>query len=326
MAFVFRTNRPDNMNHTFNDVGPGQYISQKPFLTTTKQNPQPFMSNTGRISLGSKEKTPGPGTYNIDTNLEYMNKLLNTSQEKIKKEPFYRSLDYENNYTEPFNFVLKEDKNDQLGFMVKDKRFKYSKKDIDNPGPGSYITDSQFSQFKPNKTHKVTGLGIHPNMTSQKDLMNHSAYVQSPKAVVSIPAKTQCFGYEIKQENSTIMNEDPEKIKKYTGVKDDIVGPGQYDLLTGKEWLGPNKGTSWSKSKTTKTDFTALKQNKTDDLVNSINERNFKKNEEIKERRMKNKEKMFKQLKIKNEMRKQNTMNIKQKNNNFDNVMVNVRI
>ena len=321
MAFVFRTNRPENMNNTVNDVGPGQYISQKPFLTTSKQNAKPFMSNTGRINLAADKHTPGPGTYHHDSNFDYMAKLLNTSQEK-KKEPFYRSLDYENSMTEPFNFVLKDDKQDSLGFMSKDKRFKYSKKDIDNPGPGSYLSETQ---FKPNKTTKQSTM-TNFRTTNTKDLMNKSSYMISPKLVVSIPAKTQCFGYEINQENSTIMNEDPEKNKKYTGVKEDAIGPGQYDVINPKEWVGPNKGTSWSKSKTTKTDFTALKSNKTDDLVNSINERNFKKNEEVKERRMKNKEKMFKQLKVKNEMRKQNTLNIKQKNNNFENVMVNVNI
>ena len=314
MAFVFRTNRPENANNNLNENGPGQYISQKPFLTTSKQSAKPFMSNTLRVDFTQKHETPGPGTYHHDTNFEYMAKLLNNSQEK-KKEPFYRSLDYENSMTEPFNFVLKDDKKDHLGFMSKDQRFKYSTKDIENPGPGTYLSDNT---FKPNHTQMVK-----TKLTSKKNMMNQSAYLPSPKKVVSIPAKTQCFGYEINQENSTMMNEDPERIKKHTGLRDDIIGPGQYELNNDKEWISQNKGTNWSKSKTTKTDF-GFKQNKSDDLVTSINERNFKKNEEVKDRRMKNKEKMFHQLKIKNEMRKQNTLNIKQKNTTFEKVMVNV--
>ena len=315
MAFVFRTNRSENKNHTINDVGPGHYISQKPFLTTTKQYSKPFMSNTLRSNVTMKNTNPGPGTYHHDTNFDYMAKLLNTSEER-KKEPFYRSLDYENNFTDPFNFLLKDDKTDQLGFMSKDKRFKYSKKDIDNPGPGSYLSENT---FKPNKTF----IARNTFNITKNDIMNRSAYLPEPKAV-SIPAKTQCFGYEVNAENSVLMNEDPEKNKKFTGVKEDMIGPGQYDLISPKEWISQNKGTNWSKSKTTKTDFTALKYNKSDEIINSINERNFKKNEEIRDKRMKNKEKIYKQLKLKNEMRKKNALNIRQMNNNFEKVMVNV--
>lgn len=316
MAFVFKTSRPNNLNRTLNDIGPGQYLSQKPFITVSKEMSKPFMSNTGRVDFTKKQnETPGPGTYYHDTNFEYMAKLLNTSQDK-KREPFYRSLDYENSLTEPFNFVMKDDKQDSLGFMAKDKRFKYNKKDINNPGPGSYVLDSQF------KMNKTTRPGL-TKLGSKKEF-NNSLIAQSPQKVVSIPSRAQCFGYEINQDNSAIMNDDPERTKKYGGLKFDSVGPGQYDVFSTKDWVNNNKGTSWSKSKTTKTDFTAFKLNKSDDLINSINERNFKKNEETKERRMKNKENVYKQLKIKNEMRKQNAINIKQKNNNLEKVMINV--
>ncbi len=312
MAFVYRTDRPENLNPNNSDMGPGHYISQKPFITDAKQTSKPFMSGTNRENFILKNQNPGPGSYYKDPNMEYMEKLLNTSREK-KKEPFYKNLDYENNNTEPYNFTMKDEKTDHLGFMTKDKRFKYSKKDMDLPGPGSYLFESQFKSNKKSLKSQLSKKG------SKKILLEET----DPPKIMSIPTRTQGFGYEINEENSTLLNLDPEQNKKYTGVKEDRVGPGQYDLIKEKDWVSQNKGTSWGKSKTNKTDFTANKITKNDELINSINERNFQKTEDIKQTRLVQKEHLYKHLREKNEQRKENVM--KQKNSNFEKVMINVR-
>jgi hypothetical protein len=277
MAFVYRKKeRFDKKITPNNTLGPGYYIAQKPFISDTKQNIKPFNVNTKRYDFTKKQDTPGPGTYYNDS-AEIISKLLNTSSHEKHREPFYRSIDYDNNITEPYNYILKDDRKDHLGFLSKDKRFSQTNKEIDIPGPGSYLNDSQFQQYS-----KKSGLNEARSLKSlNRSTMSFSKTFQNQ--VVSIPSKNKCFGYEIGEDSTIAMNLDPELKKKHKGTKENMVGPGQYDLTT-NTWVKSNKGPSWGKPKTQKSGFEVDKLNKSEDLIKTYHERTFIKNQEAEKR------------------------------------------
>jgi hypothetical protein len=81
------------------------------------------------------------------------------------------------------------------------------------PGPMSYTIPSTIKAEKPKKYRK-THLDV-------------DVAALNPSAIPSIPARHQSYGYEAGSEGKLVL-QDP-VVPGYTGLKNDRVGPGDYD-------------------------------------------------------------------------------------------------
>jgi hypothetical protein len=268
---VFRSDRKSifDIKRKRYDTGPGQYL---PIDIRTKIEPTkiPFSSSVKKESdLMAKQGTPGPGFYSKDEDLEKF--FVNLNRQKYKKRlgPIYKSLDIDQVTTlEP------------LGFLSKLRRFdKRVQEEL--PGPGHYASNKDIDAKKESKSPM--------NSTKTKKIL------YQPNKLVSIPAKHQSFGYQIKEGGVIEIAEDPLKNFRHKGLSTDSAGPGEYDLNL--PWTKKNKGTEWSKYKSQKNDFPKKKSQ--EDLLNTSKIQitpNVNHKHEIYERNKKEKEKFFKEL------------------------------
>lgn len=283
MALVFRSDRKtifDIKKKRF-DTGPGQYLPLD-IRSKIEPNKVPFSSSSKKESdKERKEGNPGPGFYQKDDDMENFFNSLDRNKVKKKVGPIYKSLDIDQiTSLEP------------LGFMSKLKRFEEKNAD-EIPGPGCYnINEFKFKNFSRSP--------IEVNTKIEKKIL------YQPNKLVSIPAKHQSFGYQLKEEGRVEIAEDPLKNFRHKGEGVDSVGPGEYDIFL--QWKNKNKGTEWSKYKSQKCyNYNPKKSN--EDLLNSnkkhINTTDLLRKSENYEKNKNDKERFFKQLRGRIEKRHQ---------------------
>ena len=172
-----------------------------------KQQKYPFNSNSPGHNLIINKNismTPGPGTYEDVLSL--------------KPKPPVSTL--ENNL-----------------FVSKSPRFQSVNLSEENyPGPGSYNISNIFEEKKINKRKKINKQPY--NNFSLK--FNNCSF----GSVSTIPTKEQKFGYLFDENGDLIIAEDPEKDEKFSGKKNDCVGPGRYNPILLKE---NNQIVDWGK-------------------------------------------------------------------------------
>ena len=220
MAFVFRSTKGDTRLPKKEDFDECNSLKEKLDLIKEKKdslilnNNSSFNSNISqktKIPFGALSKkcdlpnlkgknVPGPGTYDINDNL-------------IKNH-------FNKNNTSP-DITENDDENTKRLFISQQKRFNSSQYETDVPGPGKYFKD------------KKTFLNTHSNTLSNKiflfnqEMNNYEPF--STSRILSIPPKGNNFGYEIYKDGGVKLMDDPNKDKKFTGNKNNSVGPGQYD-------------------------------------------------------------------------------------------------
>ena len=87
--------------------------------------------------------------------------------------------------------------------------------------------------------------------------------------ISSIPGKERSFGYKIKKNGDMVPKQNPDKIQIFSGLGNDTVGPGNYDLNI--KW---NKTLSlWSKSKTKRFSSKERKEENLKDFEKNMEEK-----------------------------------------------------
>ena len=266
MAFIYRADRDINLSSTEpNDVGPGQYSLRKD-IKLGPQSAAPFnISSKRKNSIESF--SPGPGRYNLRQNILKKNFSINLTS------PDEQSFDLYSNEPKENLFISSE------------PRFKNENDNLLNPGPGSY----NLSNFNLNNSRN--------NNSSTKNLIpkNNIIYESlSPKRISSIPSKGNCFGYKINNDGELNLLNDPKSYLKYSGDKNDSVGPGRYDILEKKKILGSvqfykgsgrnleKSDTSTNKSSVNLSDFDiSLSNNQQNRLISAFTKEKNKKTMKI---------------------------------------------
>ena len=201
-----------------------------------KQQKYPFNSNSPGHNLSINKNiamTPGPGTYEDVLSL--------------KPKPPVSTL--ENNL-----------------FVSKSPRFqKVNLSEEDYPGPGSYNISNIFEEKNINKRKK-----------NNKQPYNNFSFKFnnfSFGSVSTIPSKEQKFGYLLDENGELIIAQDPEKYEKFSGQKNDCVGPGRYNPIILKE---NNQIVDWGKMSerilkiNNIDDFNQKSNNNKDDIFNFL--------------------------------------------------------
>ena len=154
--------------------------------------------------MNIKEITPGPGSYELQT--DFIKNKFNT------------------NKTSPDDDISPNEKNKRL-FISKKDRLDKNQYETDVPGPGKYYPDSNKKKFNIYNTLSKKSNWIKPEKT-----INYEPF--STSRILSIPSKGIDFGYEYNKKGSLILIEDPAKDIKFSGTKNNSVGPGQYNSET----------------------------------------------------------------------------------------------
>ncbi|CAD8187562.1 unnamed protein product [Paramecium octaurelia] len=211
MAFVFQAER--NMvikpSGAPPNVGPGSYLSHDQLKI--KQGNAPFDTQVTRTQPIRQDNSPGPGSYNIQNDVQGQNIVLQSSQSDVK---------------------VVDKPQPQSVFASQTKRF-HPPKTMISPGPGAYDTTNCGTRV------------IQQQYTSQhyiETVMKLNKYQSIP----SIPSSNQVYGYTEKGTHDLEVNKIP--FQTFSGLKQDSVGPGQYDLKDAFE-QNKYKGSFWHKSK-----------------------------------------------------------------------------
>ena len=229
MAFVVRSSREFKLNkQQATDIGPGQYDNdndsnsnnkccngvvynktKKYFTNYSTPLIIPFNSTSQRncTQMICKDNFPGPGSYN-----------------------HFLLCDDSNVYSS--KYMSKYASHKHIGFLTNAKRFDNDVNDGDGvPGPGQYETTSSFHVTSPcNKkcffiTKSKSKSKAHDNNTNN-----------TSKRIVSIPTKENIGYYLTNGEPVLAVNTNSTSTDtKFSGVKDDCVGPGRYNVNTSWE-------------------------------------------------------------------------------------------
>ena len=212
MAFVFRSPRIINLSQIESNKDPlpkepnnSSIINSNSSLLSKSNKSHkvnaPFgVSSKKTILNDSKEDFPGPGSYEITSNL------------LIKR--------FNKNETSPLTDDSFSEKNKRL-FISKEDRLNKNQYETDVPGPGKYFSDKNKKIFNVYKTLNKRSKWIKAGKG-----INYETF--STSRILSIPSKGVDFGYKLNNNGELILLEDPEKDYKYLGVKDNSIGPGQY--------------------------------------------------------------------------------------------------
>ena len=258
MAFVFRSPRVTNLSqiesnsdtipkeknnnsimNSSNSLQSNKNISQKigkikaPFGIRTKKT---YISD-----INIKELTPGPGTYEIKT--DFIKNKFNT------------------NKTSPDDEISENEKNKRL-FISKKDRLDKNQYETDVPGPGKYFPDSNKKKFNIYNTLSKKSNWIKPEKT-----INYEPF--STSRILSIPSKGIDFGYEYNKKGVLILSEDPAKHIKFSGTKNNSVGPGQYNSETYDKKNTKIGILDWNKSIST-THSKKLSEDKKNNMSNNL--------------------------------------------------------
>ena len=184
---------------TKNDKNKSDFQKENEYNKIIKQLKYPFNSNTPGHNLTVNKNsiiTPGPGTYENTLSLKAKPPLNN----------FEKNL-----------------------FVCQSPRFQKINLSEENfPGPGAYNINNNNSIIEEyNKKRNLNKL--HFNNINLKYSVN------SLNNISTIPTKDQKFGYLYDENGDLIVAEDPNKFDKFSGKKNDSVGPGRYNPIFHKE-------------------------------------------------------------------------------------------
>ena len=243
MAFVYREERKTIEQRPQSSLGPGQYL---PITQTRKIKPNkdaPFETKSQRLKSAAPNLNPGPGSYYTNDILLKQQKLLAHAQIRQMNQDSHLGQEQ---LTAPFDlkdtnktkYILRQNQ-ENLGFDIKDKRFKPFINE--NPGPGKYNTNIRaFSAKTPHMKSKLMQQGLQ-SARNKRDKSNGP----------SIPIKDD-FGFDIDAEGRLIPLQDPDDYKHFKGDERDCVGPGSYQIDNPSQWH--KQGPSWSKMKASRLD------------------------------------------------------------------------
>ncbi|CAD8090677.1 unnamed protein product [Paramecium sonneborni] len=213
MAFVYQAERDINnaSGALPSNVGPGSYIENKKY--EVRAHAAPFNTQVARSKPLKKSNSPGPGSYNVEFVTEGQRVVLQSAQSEVK---------------------IVEQQKQQSVFMSQTKRFQEPKM-LETPGPGAYDSTQQKKM-------------VQQQYTSQ-NYIDHLMKLNKYQSIPSIPTTSQVYGYTDKGPHDLELNKSPVPI--FTGLKQDTVGPGQYQLRDTFD-NNKNKGPSWHKSRVPK--------------------------------------------------------------------------
>ena len=241
MAFVFRAERNMKLDSTEeNDSAPGLYELKTSFQTS-EPNIAPFNSllKRNKNSFVPKNETPGPGTYEK----EYQ--YLEPHQREKLKEKNLNLIQTVEKTVLPKRIIDFFKERGKIAFNTRGERFNYTNDLFSTdtfPGPGSYEVSTSFSSMN------------NSNLNRKNNIKNREVFTTgSIYRKTTIPSKEN-FGYERTRDGIEKMIDDPEKDIKFSGEKNDTVGPGQYDINTTwsanvLKWKNPDEKNSKSLSK-----------------------------------------------------------------------------
>lgn len=226
MAFVVKSKRKCNEKIVEADeLGPGEYLQQ-----TTMKKIMPskvaFMTTTLKRNNYSSDN-PGPGEYYQD--YTQMNYIKNIS----KDHNFQEQVCYMNDSS------LTKSAIEKLGFMNKDKRFKFYEPKQKNPGPGVYFPSlcSKIQTF--NRTRATV-------LKEAKERKPRLIIALKKKSSVRRLPMTQDYGFEVLANGRLIKKHNPELYKTFSSEKG-TAGAGCYEIDNSKKWH--NTSTEWNKFK-----------------------------------------------------------------------------
>ena len=276
MAFVFKSQRKTTIGENTNtQLGPGQYLASESLIHKNKPKSSkapPFLTSAKRkIDFSKKENIPGPGAYQQQIDLEIKSLLPK------RTDTIYNNLEADDvSSARP------------LGFLIKDKRFHNELKE-EVPGPGQYDNDPSSISQKRIKS-SVSRISMRPKTA-----------IKETQPSMPIPSKNKCFGFDVLDNGSVRLADDPLKFIKYEGEKFDSVGPGAYELSDKKNWS--RGGTAWSKYKT-KRNIMGHIEPKSKTANHSFDEQRTDRGEMLEKRKIE-KEQLNKYMKEKAMIRKQ---------------------
>ena len=260
MAFVFRSPRVTNLSQIQSNAdscikeiknnnsimnSSNSIKSNKNFSQKIGKIKAPFGIKTKKTLLHNiniKEITPGPGSYELQT--DFIKNKFNT------------------NKTSPDDDISPNEKNKRL-FISKKDRLDKNQYETDVPGPGKYYPDSNKKKFNIYNTLSKKSNWIKPEKT-----INYEPF--STSRILSIPSKGIDFGYEYNKKGSLILIEDPAKDIKFSGTKNNSVGPGQYNSETYDKKNNKISILDWNKSLST-THSKKLSEDKKNNISNNLN-------------------------------------------------------
>ena len=153
----------------------------------------------------------GPGAYNVTNGFE----KIQRDMESAKTLQGFGLDQYGIQFVKP-----------NTSFASRVKRFQGGELDgqrTDAPGPGQYFKESEWGK------HRKTESGW-------KKGGNVPVFNPNPP---SIPSHNNVFGYEENARGTLIRQKNTELV--HTGVKEDRVGPGEYEIEVRKTTKGPTK-------------------------------------------------------------------------------------
>ena len=212
MAFVYRSKRFLQEKEII-DAGPGDYHLRKE-LGVSKDASVPFDVSSMRKGIVDDKDTPGPGAY-------------------LKEKKFVRKNSFSVNKTSPDNSCLGPFTNEIKEYL--------------------FVSSSpRFQEANPD-SKRVPGVGHYDLITNKKVERKVYLYEKNvPKydtckndRVLSIPSKDKAFGYKEDKHGTFKSLDDPNKDLKYSGDKDNSIGPGRYNLEVKRRNVGV---IDWSRS------------------------------------------------------------------------------
>lgn len=212
MAFVYRSKRFLKEKETF-DAGPGDYHLRKD-LGASKDSSVPFDVSSMRTNIIDDKSTPGPGAY-------------------LKEKKFIHKNSFSINKTSPdsptYNPFTNETK--EHLFVSSSPRFQDANPDSKHvPGVGHY---DLISNKKVERRVYLYEKNVPKYDTCKND------------RVLSIPSKDKVFGYKEDKHGAFKSLDDPDRDLKYSGDKDNSIGPGRYDVEVKRRNVGV---IDWSRS------------------------------------------------------------------------------
>ena len=308
-------------------IGPGQYIMQTE-NRKIRQNLAPFGSNVEKLSSYSqknsknsnnlnnkKSSSPGPGEYyndiyinklknlknkekiinNLNKNRQLKNEELNELKITLEKQNKKKNKNNEKNKKiniseeKEINNFIKDKKKELIGFNIQSKRIYSPKSNTRN----YFFKDSPLS----NTTYSSKNNNNLNNTFYSKKIYKNNFFInsipnESKKYVSTIPTKERTYGYEFDENGNLIAKNNPENYKFFSGLKNDTVGPGNYDIFL--PWK--TQTSLWSKNKENR--LIKIKESKSfneNDLNHSFDEiKNF-----VDNNNNNNKQKLIKDLNLK---------------------------
>lgn len=240
MAFVYRSGRFISHKPT-TLAGPGEYHLRKDTLQLSSSHVAPFNVRAKRNHLCLNEDTPGPGTYVIH------------SKAFTKKHSF--TINKTNPNALPFDPLNNETKD--YRFVSAAPRFQDAQPDKKSiPGPGHYdlINDKKVER----------NVYLYEKNVPKYETLESSR-------VSSIPSKYKAYGFMEDGNGKFRANDDPYKDVKYSGEKDNSVGPGRYNVKCKSRKRGGVVDWSLSSSKDNKCSHTEVNTIINDDTHPNVN-------------------------------------------------------